>query len=138
MFFSGVYSKHDATVTGTDFSMGPPIPFVALESPTNVSAGIGTRVVFGQDRVLPFARVGLMYQYLADDLIDDSGLGYYFGAGVDFRLDEQTTIGPHCRYGSTARGLAGGGDEALARLGSGRRFLCWTSDAVVAFQNTLP
>ena len=94
------YSKHDASTTVIDPVSGIPLPLA--ESPTNVEAGIGTRVVFGTGAVLPFVRLGAMYQYLADDLIDDSGFGFYVGAGVDLRASENATIGPFVRYSSTS------------------------------------
>lgn len=75
-----------------------------LEEPSNYALGGGIRATFdGLDaNVQPFVRGGLMWQYLVDYVLDDSGLGFYVGAGVRWRVAEQFAISPQLTYTSSS------------------------------------
>jgi Outer membrane protein beta-barrel domain len=49
-------------------------------------------------RLVPYLRAGGVYRADRGDLIDDDGLGWYAGAGLDVRLGEHWSLGPFVIY----------------------------------------
>lgn len=73
------------------------------EEPVDQMLGLGGRITgtLAEGRALPYGRLGLLYQYLYDDIVDDDGFGFYVGAGIDFRVGHSVTLGPGLVYTST-------------------------------------
>lgn len=78
------YSKHD---------------FVAVdgyENATNLSLGAGARITPSRTwgGLTPFVRAGLLYQYVFEDIVNDDGVGFYTGLGLDAAVAPGLTFGP--------------------------------------------
>ncbi|MBI3455264.1 MAG: hypothetical protein HY002_05700 [Candidatus Rokubacteria bacterium] len=51
-----------------------------------------------EPRLVPYARGGAVYRADRGDLIEDDGLGWYLGVGVDARLTKRWALGPFVTY----------------------------------------
>lgn len=96
---SVTYTTHGASWSQFNYLTGD-TDFMS-ESPTDWIVGAGARWTCATDSGLaPYVRGGLVYQYLYDYLIDDSGFGFYLGTGFDCALTPTLSLGPSLMYSS--------------------------------------
>jgi hypothetical protein len=51
---------------------------------------------------IPYLRGGLMYRMDSGDVVDDDGIGWYLGGGIDFRLGQHFAITPQLLYSDSS------------------------------------
>lgn len=91
-----MYSQHEAGWQDATY--------IYYEEPTNVAIGAGARAAISGFGGLfdVYVRLGLLYQYIYDDILDDAGPGAYTGVGFDVRLLDALSVGPQILYTTAA------------------------------------
>src|SRR5262249_57490537 len=89
-------------VEGTGGKVSADLGLVRDRDVTIWRGRVGARAIWWEEDaeplLIPYVRGGAVYRYDTGKLVEDDGIGWYVGIGLDVRLSEHWSLGPFVTY----------------------------------------